>query len=282
MSSRAGLPDPGHDEVTRPGSTGRAAGPVIRWHARLGVRAGLAITVALLGSGCGGKEPAGPSLLSATTATGSPSSTTVAQEPISAGMSVVATARGKQVAVRTEPDGKVSSHLANPTAIGAPLTFLVLESRPGWYRVQLPVRPNGSSGWVAEADVTTSNTPYRLVVSMSRHQLDVLYEGRRVARHRIGVGKVATPTPKGTYYLTELIQPPNPKGPYGPNAFGLSVFSDTLQTFAGGPGQLGLHGTDAPKGLGTDISHGCIRVSNSVIRKLADELPLGTPIDIRR
>ena len=45
--------------------------------------------------------------------------------------------------------------------------------------------------------------------------------------------------------------------------------------------QLGLHGTDAPHGLGKDISHGCIRVANSVITKLADELPLGTPVDIQ-
>ena len=95
------------------------------------------------------------------------------------------------------------------------------------------------------------------------------------------MGKVATPTPKGTYYLTELIQPPNPEGSYGPYAFGLSAFSDTLKTFAGGPGQLGLHGTDAPRGLGQGVSHGCIRVTNAVITDLAGRIPLGTPIEIR-
>ncbi len=44
---------------------------------------------------------------------------------------------------------------------------------------------------------------------------------------------------------------------------------------------MGLHGTDAPHGLGTDISHGCIRVANDVITELAGQLPLGTPVDIR-
>jgi lipoprotein-anchoring transpeptidase ErfK/SrfK len=170
----------------------------------------------------------------------------------------------------------------NPTAIGAPLTFLVLDSRPGWLKVQLPVRPNGSSGWIAQPEVMLSTTPYRLVISMTAHRLDVMYEGRRIARYPVGVGKVATPTPRGTYYLTELIKPPNPSGAYGPYAFGLSAFSDTLTTFAGGPGQLGLHGTDAPHGLGKDISHGCIRVANTVITQLAGELPLGTPITLQR
>jgi len=197
------------------------------------------------------------------------------------GSSLVATARGSQVTIRTAPGAGARSSLKNPTAIGAPLTFLVLESRPGWLKVQLPMRPNGSSGWVAQADVTLSTTPYRLVISMSKHRLDVIYEGRRIARHDVGVGKVATPTPKGTYYLTELIEPPDPNGAYGPYAFGLSAFSNTLKTFAGGPGQLGLHGTDAPHGLGKDISHGCIRVANTVITQLAGELPLGTPVDIQ-
>ena len=172
--------------------------------------------------------------------------------------------------------------MSNPTAIGAPLTFLVLERRPGWLQVQLPMRPNGSSGWVAQDEVRISKTPYRLVISMSRHRLDVIYQGRRIARHPVGVGAVATPTPKGTYYLTELIQPPDPSGPYGPYAFGLSAYSDTLQSFAGGPGQLGLHGTNTPDRLGQDVSHGCIRVANDVITRLAGQLPLGTPIDLQR
>jgi lipoprotein-anchoring transpeptidase ErfK/SrfK len=249
----------------------------------------LSLGLVLIGSGCGSSTA--PKAV-ATTANesggqtgGAGSSTGIpdagSPDHLPAGSSLVATARNAKLEVRGTPDGPPEHTMANPTAIGAPLTFLVLKSTPDWLQVALPIRPNGSSGWIRRSEVELSITPYRLVISRSAHRLDVFYGGRRTARYPVGVGKSATPTPSGTYYLTELIQPPNPAGSYGPYAFGLSAFSDTLQTFAGGPGQLGLHGTDTPKGLGHDVSHGCLRVANSVITKLAGELPLGTPLQIQ-
>ena len=89
-----------------------------------------------------------------------------------------------------------------------------------------------------------------------------------------------TPTPTGTYYLTELLQPPDVNGVYGPYAYGLSAYSPVLTDFAGGTGQIGLHGTNEPAGVGTDVSHGCIRVANGVITRLAHNVPPGTPISI--
>ncbi len=82
------------------------------------------------------------------------------------------------------------------------------------------------------------------------------------------------------FYLTELLSQPDLDGGYGPFAVGLSAFSPTLSGFAGGPGQLGLHGTDQPHLVGTDVSHGCLRVTNPVIVHLAHVLPLGTPVEI--
>ena len=273
-------------------SAARVTGSLVRRRARLGTVLTIAAAIALFGSACNSTDssPSGVSaaraeaIASSRSAVASSTQSTKAgpsQAVVPPGTSLVATARGARVSIHSTPDGTVRNKLNNPTAVGAPLTFRILEQRPGWLKVQLPVRPNGSSGWIAANDVSVSSTPYRLVISMSRHRLDVIYEGRRIARHEVGVGKVATPTPKGTYYLTELIQPPDPAGAYGPYAFGLSAFSNTLKTFAGGPGQLGLHGTNAPKGLGSDISHGCIRVANDVITQLAGDLPLGTPVDIK-
>ena len=95
-----------------------------------------------------------------------------------------------------------------------------------------------------------------------------------------GVGRSVLPTPTGTYYIVELLKQSNPSGPYGPYAFGLSAFSNVLYSFGGGPGQIGLHGTNEPSALGTSVSHGCIRVSNPGIAELARILPLGTPVQI--
>ena len=82
--------------------------------------------------------------------------------------------------------------------------------------------------------------------------------------------------------LHELLQQANPSGAYGPYAFGLSAYSNVLYSFGGGPGQIGLQGTNEPGALGTNVSHGCIRISNSGISRLARILPLGTPVQITR
>ena len=59
-----------------------------------------------------------------------------------------------------------------------------------------------------------------------------------------------------------------------------SGFSDVLFDFAGGDGQVGIHGTNDPSGLGCDVSHGCIRMSNAGIAFLVQTLPPGVPVDI--
>jgi len=164
---------------------------------------------------------------------------------------------------------------------GAPLVLRVTGSAPGGrLNVQLPRRPNGSTGWVPRDQVTLSVTPWELVVHRGAHRLDVEHDDRVVATYPVGVGTSVNPTPPGTYFLSELLAVPGPPGPYGPFAFGLSAFSPTLTSFAGGAGQLGLHGTDRPDLVGTDVSHGCLRVTNDVIARLAHQVPLGSPVRI--
>ncbi len=119
-------------------------------------------------------------------------------------------------------------------------------------------------------------------IELKRHRLSVWRDGKRTLSTAIGVGRSLTPTPTGTYFFTDLIQPPHPGGTYGPYAFGLSGHSPVLTTFAGGDGQLGLHGTNRPDALGTDVSHGFNRVRNAVITRLAKTLPLGTAVLIER
>ena len=177
--------------------------------------------------------------------------------------------------------------LDNPQPSGAPLVFLVRQEQPDWLQVLLPVRPNGSTGWVRRADVQVSHHDFRIVVELHAHHISV-YKGSTVMyAGPIGVGTHDTPTPGGLYYTKELIQPVDqagryiPDGPYGPFAYGLSGFSNVLSSFAGGDGVVGIHGTNDPTALGRDVSHGCIRISNGAITALAKVLPLGVPVEIR-
>jgi lipoprotein-anchoring transpeptidase ErfK/SrfK len=195
--------------------------------------------------------------------------------------SIVAEAKGPVVAVyRTPSANRAFLRLSNPTGHGGPLVFLVKERRPGWEKVYLPVRPNGATGWIRDAQVSLALNTYRIQVSLGGHTITV-WNGKRIILHApAGVGRSIVPTPVGTYYLAELLAQPNPNGPYGPYAFGLSAHSNVLYSFGGGPGQIGLHGTNEPASLGTNASHGCIRISNAGITKLARILPLGTPVRI--
>ena len=160
-------------------------------------------------------------------------------------------------------------------------TFNVMATEGDWYRVRVPVRPNGAEGYVRKQDVTTYQHPWTIVVELGRRELTVCNGGRVVQVEKVGVGKSSAPTPTGNCFTADLIKQRNPKGGYGPFAYGLSCFSDTVFSFgAGGDGRLGIHGTNVPGALGTAVSSGCIRVGNNGITKMAKTLPLGVPVFI--
>lgn len=188
------------------------------------------------------------------------------------------------VAVHRVPDGTSSSRVLDPaTEVGGQLVFLVKEEAPDWLEVYLPLRPNGSTGWVRSGDVELYEHDYRIELSLSERRL-VLFEGSAVVLDEpIGVGGDETPTPGGIYYLKELLRPPDPAGFYGPYAYGLSGFSNVLTDFAGGEGVIGLHGTNDPSSVGRNVSNGCIRMANTTITRLVEQvgLPLGTPVVVK-
>jgi lipoprotein-anchoring transpeptidase ErfK/SrfK len=196
--------------------------------------------------------------------------------------SVVASVKGPTIGVYRSPhSGSPFTTLDNPNLDGAPLVFLVRKMQKGWARVLLPIRPNGSTGWIKLSNVKLAGHNYRLTIDLGSHRLTVYKAAKRVLKTPVGVGRAVTPTPPGLYYITELLKQPDPTGTYGPYAFGLSAHSNVLNEFAGADGVLGIHGTNFPQGIGTDVSHGCIRLSNRAILKLARSLPVGTPVRIR-
>jgi lipoprotein-anchoring transpeptidase ErfK/SrfK len=171
--------------------------------------------------------------------------------------------------------------LRNPDYRGTQRAFLVRSERGRWVHVYLPTRPNGSQGWVRRDAVRLYVNRYRLVVRLRRHVLQLWLGRDLVTKFPVAVGTRSTPTPRGVFYVVELLQPPKPNGTYGPYSFGISAHSSVLKRFAGGDGRVGLHGTNEPGLIGSNVSHGCIRVRNMPIRRLARILPLGTPVYIR-
>ncbi len=200
--------------------------------------------------------------------------------------SIVAEAIEPAVTARAGPSAEEAAvaEFSNPTASGSPLVFRAV---PGgatagdWIEVQLPVQPNGTTGWVPREAVTLSDNPYRVEIDRAGYSLRVFHLNELWVETPIAVGNGETPTPVGEFYLLELLKPSDPTGPYGPFAFGLSGFSEVLTSFGGADEAIiGLHGTNDSSSLGTDVSHGCIRLANEVIEQFAEVLPLGTPVVI--
>ena len=207
--------------------------------------------------------------------------------------SVVAQAKGDAIAVYDDDsvatpterfDGGEITAAEATSAPGIPIVFLVKGAGEtnGRYEVYLPVRPNGSTGWVRAEDVDVTTVVFKIEVTLAEHTLRVLDGEDVIVEEPIGVGTADTPSPGGIYYLKELLQPPDPNGVYGVYAYGLSGFSNVLLSFNGGDGVIGIHGTNNPASIGGDVSSGCIRLNNDVISRLVKEigLPLGTPVEI--
>lgn len=237
-------------------------------------------------------EPADINSLPATTATTgpvgdlSPMGQLRASVPFEdqAGLSFIARAVVPQVAVELRPgDSEPTWTFDNPIESGDDLVFLVDDfDGEDRYRVLLPVRPNGSYGWIQVADVELERHNFRIRVELEEFRLTLFDREAEVFTTPIGVARDNAPTPLGQYFTTELIQPPVPDTIYGAFAYGLSGYSETFTSFNGGAGQLGIHGTSDPASIGTNVSAGCIRMLDADITRMVEEFKVapGVPVEV--
>jgi lipoprotein-anchoring transpeptidase ErfK/SrfK len=191
-----------------------------------------------------------------------------------------------EVAVHRLPtsDSPVITTLGTRTGDGTQNLVLVLteaEMRPGgtWYRVRLAILPNNSTGWVPRSALGRLYIVHtHLYVNRETQTAVLKRDGRAIFATRVGVGRSYWPTPAGQFYIRDkLVDFNNPM--YGPVAFGTSARSAVLTDWPGG-GYIGVHGTNEPNLIPGRISHGCIRVPNADILRLARLMPVGTPLTV--
>jgi len=247
-------------------------------------RAAASVAMVLALSACGGNtapEPrGGPS-----TSVEPPAPTAAPERPCDR-YTLIGEVRGRSAAAMERPGRPrvLIARFPRVNAQGSTQVFPLLDETYAagttWYRALLPIRPNGSTGWIAADDLALRRSDYRLRIDLSRFRLRVYRLCEEVAAYRIGVGTTDTPTPRGTFYLNSLLRPPERGTVYGDYAYGLSAHSGVIRDWEGG-GIVGLHGTNDPSSVGRRVSHGCIRMRNEDIRALVAVLPLGTLITIR-
>ncbi len=151
-----------------------------------------------------------------------------------------------------------------------------------WLRVRLPGRPNGHTGWISTNRTRQTSTPWRLELTLSTRRLTV-YRGGHVRRQlRVVIGKPSTPTPRGAFFIEEALALSSYETG-GPYALATSARSNVFQEFEGGPGQIGIHGTNNLSGApGSAASHGCIRLRTRAITWLARRIGAGVPLSVTR
>jgi lipoprotein-anchoring transpeptidase ErfK/SrfK len=195
--------------------------------------------------------------------------------------SVIATATVRTLPLYPAPGApRPSSTLANPNYLGATLVLLVTGYEPGWVQAYVPVRPNESTAWIPAADVQISYVSDHIVVSLSARTLTLYHDNAPVFSTAIAPGAPSSPTPTGSFFVAYIVKLTDPGNVYGPYAMGTSAFSNTYYSFEGGPGQVGIHGTNQPWVIGSYASHGCVRLPNSAITTVAQQVSPGTPVEI--
>ena len=167
------------------------------------------------------------------------------------------------------------------TVFGALGAVVTQGCAPTWYRVQLPMRPNGTVGYVRARDVGLLRVRTRIEVDISRRRVTLFRSGEPVLSAAAAVGSSATPTPTGRYYVNQRLIPADISGPFGPGAIGVSAFSNVLTGWTQG-GPIAIHGTNRPSSIGQPVSNGCIRLPNPVLRRMFAAALVGTPVVIHQ
>jgi lipoprotein-anchoring transpeptidase ErfK/SrfK len=254
---------------------------------RVALAALLAGAVALAGCGSRPPDPAGPAAPATAAQPAAPAPSASGPVPLGDAPAYVALA-ATDVTARSRPrdSGRVVGLFGAKLPWGSPTPFLVRQAHRDdagdtWLNVFLPRRPNGMSGWVRREQVRVRPVAHEVEVDLSARTARLLRDGRTQRTWLVGIGRDATPTPTGRFFVTVKLRPPQISAVYGAWALGLSGYSEVLEQFGTGDGQIALHGTANLGNLGQQVSNGCVRMSNEMIASLAEALPLGTPVTIK-
>jgi len=190
--------------------------------------------------------------------------------------------------VRSEPrrGAPAIARLHFLTEDGAAEVYIVLDARVDaarrrWLHIRVPTRGNRRTGWVlADALSRLYVVRTQLVIDRSALHAKLYRKGDLVWSAPVAIGKSDTPTPRGMFWIRELLKGLGDGDTYGPWAFGTSAYSN-LSDWPGG-GVVGIHGTNRPGLVPGRPSHGCVRVRNDKIRQLARLMPIGTPVRVVR
>jgi hypothetical protein len=189
----------------------------------------------------------------------------------------------RSVVLRAAPGGRPRVRVGPRGVFGDPVVLGVVATRGNWVEVTSEALVNGRFGWVELGrDVRVAPVAFSLRVSLSRHELDVLREGRVVRRIAVAVGAPSTPTPVGRFSVAEKL----PGARLSSSVYGCCIVGLTARQPHPPAGSsrttayyVAIHGGS---GIGAAVSAGCLHAGEADLRYLMRTIPLGTAIRIGR
>lgn len=126
-----------------------------------------------------------------------------------------------------------------------------------------------------------AHTRFELVVDLSARTLVVRRNGREVRHLSVGVGRAGSPTPTGTFAVTDKLNGGSYSAAYGCCILALSATQPNLPAGWSGGNRIAIHGTPSAGDFGRAVSAGCVHAGDPDLRYLMRTVPLGTPVVIR-
>jgi L,D-transpeptidase-like protein len=191
--------------------------------------------------------------------------------------------RGRVVAVRSRPNGRVLASLGSRTEFGSEQALSVVrERRRGWLGVTAPQLPNGRLGWIdaRSGALRYSRAPVDLEIDLSRRQLVVRRSGQVIRRVPVSIGRAGSPTPTGRFAVTDKLPGARYSSVYGCCILALSGTQPNVPRGWAGGNRLAVHGTRDQRSVGGRASAGCLHARDRDLRHLMKAVPLGAPVRI--
>lgn len=114
----------------------------------------------------------------------------------------------------------------------------------------------------------SASSRYTIHVDVEQKCLTLFQDDSILRRYTVATGAWDTPTPLGVFRITHRFS--GMMGGFGTCFLGLNV-----------PwGNFGIHGTNKPESIGSDASHGCIRMQVQDAEELYSLVPNGTVVVI--
>ena len=186
------------------------------------------------------------------------------------------------VVLRTKPNGRgrILARVGARTEFGSPQTLSIVLRKGPWVAVRSSELGNSQLGWVRADSLRPLKRTTRIQVDLSEHTLSLVQDGVVRWRQAVAIGSSETPTPPGSFYITDKLPGPEFGPYYGCCILALSGRQPNLPEGWSGGDRLAIHGTPTPD-YGKAVTNGCIHLPGEYLRSLMREVPLGTPVDIR-